>query len=128
MIDKTMVLLERDVFLLIGDAAGLGLTSLVSGGRGGHGTAPFLPVAPLSYPQPGLQRVRDNDNNRDVEDGGGGGGGAGGASTTATSWAVSAHAWLSASLTNAFASPNHCRDNGGSGNNNGGDKVGHCPK
>jgi hypothetical protein len=34
-----MALLERNVFLVIGDAEGSGLTSLVSGGGGGHGTA-----------------------------------------------------------------------------------------
>ena len=120
-----MVLLERDVYLVIGDVAGSGLTSSASGGGGGRGTAPFLRVAPLSYPQPGLRRVRDDDDDRDDDDGGGGGGG--GASTTATSLAVSAHAWLSASLTNVFASPSHHRDNGGGDNNDGRDKVGRSP-
>jgi hypothetical protein len=97
-----MALLEQDVFLVIGDAEGSGLTLLALGGGGGHGTAPFLHVAPLSYPQPGLRHVWDDDNDWDDDDGGGG---SGGVSTTAPSWAVLAHAWPSASLTNAFASP-----------------------
>ncbi len=115
-----MALLERDVFLVIRDAEGSGLTSSASGGGGGHGTVPFLHVAPLFYPQPELRRVRDDVNDRDDDDGGGSGGG--GASTTATSWAVSAHAWLSASLTDVFASPSHPRDNGGGGDYDGGDR------
>jgi hypothetical protein len=54
LINKTMALLERDVFLVIGVPAGLGSALLASGGGGGRGMAPFLCVAPLSYPQPGL--------------------------------------------------------------------------
>ncbi len=106
----------------------VGIDIVGVGRRGGRGTAPFLRVAPLSYPQPGLQRVRDDDDDRDDDDGGGGGGGGGGASTTATSWAILAHAWLSASLTDAFASPNHRRDNGGGGDDDWGDEVGRRPK
>jgi hypothetical protein len=86
----------------------------------------FTVASTLSYPQPGLQFVQDDDNDRNDDDGGGSGGG--GTSTTATSWAVLAHAWMSASLTNTFASPSHRRDNGGGGDNNGGDKVGRHPK
>jgi hypothetical protein len=37
LINKTMALLERDVFLVIGDAVGLGLTSPVLGGGEGMG-------------------------------------------------------------------------------------------
>jgi hypothetical protein len=102
-------------------------THTASGGGGGRGTAPFLRVAPLSYPQPGLQRVRNDEDDHNVNNGGGGGGG-GGASTTATSWAVSAHAWLSASLTNAFASPSRRRDNGGGGDDDEGNEVSRRPK
>ncbi len=72
-----MALLEQDVFLVIGDAAGSGLTSSALGGGGGRGTVPFLCVAPLSYPQPGLRRFQDDDDDRDDDDSGGGGGGGG---------------------------------------------------
>jgi hypothetical protein len=47
-----MVLLEQDIFLVIGETAGLGSASSAVGGRGGR-VVPFLCVAPLSYPQPG---------------------------------------------------------------------------
>ncbi len=68
----------------------------------------------------------DNNGNHNDDEGGGSGGGS--ALTTGTSWAILAHAWLSASLTDAFASPSHRRDNGGGGNNNERDEVGRRPK
>jgi hypothetical protein len=71
-----------------------------------------------------FRHIRDNDNNPDDNNGGGG---SGRASTTATSWASLVHTWLNTSLTNAFASSSHCRDNGGGSNDNGGDEVSRCP-
>ncbi len=80
--------------------------------------------AMLALYQGNLCHIRDNDDNDPDDDHGGGGGGA---STTATSWAVSAHAWLNARLTNAFSSLSCCRDNGSGGDNDGGDEIGRRP-
>jgi hypothetical protein len=137
-IDETMALLERDVFLVIGDAAGPSgsATSAAGGGDGGAGRRhsfvlhlcpiPDLDTMLASY-RGNLRRIRgDDDDDRDDDVCGGGGGGA---SATATSWAVSAHAWLNARLTDSFASPSCRRGNGGgdSDDDDGGGEVGHRP-